>query len=282
MFKAFKIESSEGNLMQEIMIEARNVIKDFKISRGIFKPKDNLRAVDNVSIKVKRGEVIGIVGESGCGKTTFSKILMGLLPATSGYVNLCGKPVYSINNLERANLVQPIFQDPYSSLNPRKTIGSIITLPVKVQGNKDLETSKKQVLETMDLVGLQSRMYDQYPNQLSGGQRQRVAIARALINRPEVVVCDEPTSALDVSVQSQILNLLNDLRKNLNLTYIIISHNLAVVEHMATRVAVMYFGKMVEESDTDTIFTKPKHAYTKKLLSSVLTPDPRKGIPKIK
>ena len=271
-----------GNIpMSDIIINAENLTKDYKISRGIFKNKEILRAVDGVSLQILRGEVFALVGESGCGKTTLAKILMGLLPPTSGSVHLSGRPLDEIPRLQLARMIQPVFQDPYSSLNPRKTIGSIITLPLRVQGDKNPDTWEARARETMDLVGLHSRMYYQYPNQLSGGQRQRVAIARALINKPEVVICDEPTSALDVSVQSQILNLLNDLRRELNLTYIIISHNLAVVEHMASRVAVMYFGKMVEEAETDSLFSQPTHAYTKKLLNSILSPDPRQGIPEI-
>ncbi|RMD63701.1 MAG: ATP-binding cassette domain-containing protein, partial [Alphaproteobacteria bacterium] len=166
-----------------------------------------------------------------------------------------------------------------SSLNPRKTIGDIITLPLKVQRDPDPRTWRTRVEEIMALVGLPRRVYDSYPNQLSGGQRQRVAIARALINRPQVVICDEPTSALDVSVQSQILNLLLDLQRELGLTYILISHNLAVVEHLATQVAVMYLGRIVEAADTDTLFRAPRHPYTQALLESVLTPDPALGIP---
>ena len=230
--------------MTDVVINAQNVIKDYSISKGIFKNKEILRAVDGVNLEISRGEVLALVGESGCGKTTLAKIILGLLPPTSGSVHLSGQPLAQI---------------------PRLKLG----------------TWELRTRETMDLVGLHGRMYYQYPNQLSGGQRQRVAIARALINRPEVVVCDEPTSALDVSVQSQILNLLNELRRELNLTYIIISHNLAVVEHMASRVAVMYFGKMVEEAETDLLFSQPKHAYTQKLLNSILTPNPRQGIPDV-
>ena len=267
--------------MTDVVINAQNVIKDYSISKGIFKNKEILRAVDGVNLEISRGEVLALVGESGCGKTTLAKIILGLLPPTSGSVHLSGQPLAQIPRLKLARMIQPVFQDPYSSLNPRKTIGSIITLPLKVQGDKNPGTWELRTRETMDLVGLHGRMYYQYPNQLSGGQRQRVAIARALINRPEVVVCDEPTSALDVSVQSQILNLLNELRRELNLTYIIISHNLAVVEHMASRVAVMYFGKMVEEAETDLLFSQPKHAYTQKLLNSILTPNPRQGIPDV-
>lgn len=261
--------------MTDLMVEATGVIKDYKISQGLFRGKEILRAVDKVSLSVSRGETLAIVGESGCGKTTLAKIMLGLLEPDGGVVKLCGKPLNEISRLELAKLVQPIFQDPYSSLNPRKTIGSIITLPLKVQGDLSPETWKQRVLTTMDLVGLPSRMLEQFPNQLSGGQRQRVAIARALINRPKIVICDEPTSALDVSVQSQILNLLNELRKELELTYVLISHNLAVVEHMATRVAVMYFGKKVEEAETEQLFKNPKHDYTKTLLDSILVPDPR-------
>jgi len=261
--------------MTDVMVEAVDVIKDFKISRGLFRGKETLRAVDKVSLKIKRGETVAIVGESGCGKTTFAKVILGLLNQDGGTVKLCNQLIGEIPRLDLAKIVQPIFQDPYSSLNPRKTIGSIISLPLQVQGDKNPGMWEKKVLETMDLVGLPSRMFEQFPNQLSGGQRQRVAIARALINRPRIVVCDEPTSALDVSVQSQILNLLNELRQELELTYILISHNLAVVEHMATRVAVMYFGKKVEEADTDKVFNRPSHDYTKTLLNSILVPDPR-------
>jgi peptide/nickel transport system ATP-binding protein len=261
--------------MTDLMVEATDVTKDYKISRGLFRGKEVLRAVDKVSISVNRGETLAVVGESGCGKTTLAKIMLGLLEPDDGVIKLCGMPINEISRLDLAKLVQPIFQDPYSSLNPRKTIGSIIQLPLIVQGDENPESWQKRVLTTMDLVGLPSRMFDQFPNQLSGGQRQRVAIARALINRPKVVICDEPTSALDVSVQSQILNLLNELRSELDLTYVLISHNLAVVEHMATRVAVMYFGEKVEEAETDQLFNEPRHDYTKTLLNSILVPDPR-------
>ena len=245
----------------------------------MFRGKQILRAVSGVDLTVKKGEVLALVGESGCGKTTLAKILLGLLPQTTGSVDLCGQPITDVPRLELARTIQPIFQDPYSSLNPRKTIGSIIGLPMRVQRIEDAVTIRRQVEKTMDLVGLAARHYNAYPNQLSGGQRQRVAIARALVNRPQVVVCDEPTSALDVSVQSQILNLLSDLREELNLTYIVISHNLAVVEHIATRVAVMYLGRLVEEADTSTLFNTPHHPYTRALLESVLTPEPDLGIP---
>ncbi|MEL0041979.1 MAG: oligopeptide/dipeptide ABC transporter ATP-binding protein, partial [Candidatus Puniceispirillum sp.] len=212
-------------------------------------------------------------------KTTLAKILLGLLPQTSGSVSLCGTPIDTVPRLALARMIQPIFQDPYSSLNPRKSIGSIIGLPMRVQGENDQQLIDRRVEETMDLVGLPPRLLNAFPNQLSGGQRQRVAIARALVNRPQIVVCDEPTSALDVSVQSQILNLLNDLRQELNLTYIVISHNLAVVEHIASRVAVMYLGRIVEQADTASLFQNPQHPYTRALLDSVLTPDPHLGLP---
>jgi peptide/nickel transport system ATP-binding protein len=265
--------------MTEVMINASGVTRNFSISRGMFRGKQLLRAVNGVDLTVTRGEVLALVGESGCGKTTLAKILLGLLPQTTGSVSLCGTPIDTVPRLALARMIQPIFQDPYSSLNPRKSIGSIIGLPMRVQGENDQQLIDRRVEETMDLVGLPPRLLNAFPNQLSGGQRQRVAIARALVNRPQIVVCDEPTSALDVSVQSQILNLLNDLRQELNLTYIIISHNLAVVEHIASRVAVMYLGRIVEQADTASLFQNPQHPYTRALLDSVLTPDPHLGLP---
>lgn len=265
--------------MTQTVLEAKDVRRTFMVSSGFMQPKRPLHAVNGVNLSVERGEVMALVGESGCGKTTLAKMLLGLLSPTSGTLNLDGQPVQTMNRLTVAKTVQPIFQDPYSSLNPRKSIGNIITLPLKVQGDPDPDSWQRRAEEMMELVGLPRRVFNNYPNQLSGGQRQRVAIARALINRPRVVICDEPTSALDVSVQSQILNLLQDLRAELGLTYLIISHNLAVVEHMATKLAVMYLGRIVEQGDAASVFAKPKHPYTTALLESVLTPDPSLGVP---
>ena len=265
--------------MTDAILEARNVYKTFQISAGAFRPKRPLHAVNGVSLKVHRGEVLGLVGESGCGKTTLAKMLLGLLPPSSGELLVDGEPVGDAHRLHTARMIQPIFQDPYSSLNPRKTVGAIITLPLKVQNEPNPQTWRKRVDDILDVVGLPRSVYGNYPSQLSGGQRQRVAVARALINRPQVVICDEPTSALDVSVQSQILNLLQDLRGELGLTYVLISHNLAVVEHMATRMAVMYLGRVVEEGESQRTFNDPRHPYTRALLESVLTPEPGLGVP---
>jgi peptide/nickel transport system ATP-binding protein len=190
-----------------------------------------------------------------------------------------GRPIGSLGSRTLARRVQPVFQDPYSSLNPRRTIGAIIGVPLVVHRIGDAKERRAEVERVMGLVGLPRRLYEAYPGQLSGGQRQRVAIARALIMRPAMVICDEPTSALDVSVQSQILNLLADLQEAFGLTYILISHNLAVVEHIATRVAVMYLGRIVEENETEALFSAPRHPYTKALLASVLTPEPGLGVP---
>ena len=265
--------------MSDPIIEVSDVTRTFMISAGFMRGKKSLHAVNGVSLNVERGEVLGIVGESGCGKTTLARMMLGLLEPTSGTLRLDGQAVGSADRIQVARILQPIFQDPYSSLNPRKSIGDIITLPLKVQNDPNPETWQSRAEGIMDLVGLPSRVFNNFPSQLSGGQRQRVAIARALINRPKIVICDEPTSALDVSVQSQILNLLQDLRAEFGLTYVLISHNLAVVEHMATRVAVMYLGRIVEQADTETLFKAPKHPYTEALLGSVLTPEPGLGVP---
>jgi len=262
-----------------IIIESQDVVKIYTVSAGTFRGKRALRAVNGVSIKVEKGGVLGLVGESGCGKSTMARILLGLEAATSGQIWLEGQSVSEIGRRQVARRIQPIFQDPYSSLNPRKSVDSIISLPLRVHRIGDSKYWNRQVEDIMDVVGLPLRLRHSFPNQLSGGQRQRVAIARALIMRPEIVICDEPTSALDVSVQAQILNLLIDLRKGFGLTYILITHNLAVVEHLAERVAVMYLGRIVEEAATEDLFERPRHPYTQALLTSVLTPDPRLGLP---
>ncbi len=261
------------------VLEARAVRKIYTVSAGLFRLKRPLHAVNGLSLRIDKGSILGLVGESGCGKTTVARMLLALETPTEGEILVDGEPISTLDRTAVARRVQPIFQDPYSSLNPRKRVGSIISLPLRAHKVGESHEWPKRVEEMMELVGLPRRLYRNYPNQLSGGQRQRVAIARALIMKPDVVICDEPTSALDVSVQAQILNQLQDLQKELGLTYVIISHNLAVVEHMATRVAVMYLGRIVEEGDTRTVFSNPKHPYTRALLGSVLTPEPDLGVP---
>ncbi len=265
--------------MTTALLQTEDITKVYRVSAGVFKGKLPLTAANGVSININRGEVVALVGESGCGKSTIAKIILGLEQATSGQVYFDGQPVTAMGRKERARRIQPIFQDPYSSLNPRKSIGSIISLPYRIHQIGNKSEMEARVTEIMDTVGLPPRFRSSYPNQLSGGQRQRVAIARALVMRPELVICDEPTSALDVSVQSQILNLLLELRENRGLTYLIITHDLSVVEHIASRVAVMYLGRIVEEAATDKLFKNPRHPYTQALLTSVLTPEPRLGLP---
>lgn len=260
-------------------LETDNVTCVFNVNQGFFRGSKPLRAVNGVSLKVPRGKVVALVGESGCGKTTLARILFGVQRQTSGDVRYDGVSASDFSRRDVARRIQPIFQDPYSSLNPTKTIRSIISLPLRIHRVGDPAEWPGRVNDMLELVGLPRRVAGSYPSQLSGGQRQRVAIARALVMRPEVVICDEPTSALDVSVQSQILNLLQDLKDELGLTYLLISHNLAVVEHLADRVSVMYLGRIIEEAESETLFSRPRHPYTEALLDSVLTPEPRLGVP---
>ncbi len=272
---------TEQSTASPYVLECRDVNRTFMIGRGPFVEKRPLRAVQDISLQVRRGEVLAVVGESGCGKTTLAKMLLGLLEPTSGDILFEGTPIRNVDRREIARRVQPVFQDPYSSLNPRKTLAQIISLPLDVHKVGTPAERKARVEEIMEMVGLPRRLLYSFPSQLSGGQRQRVAIARALAIKPEILVCDEPTSALDVSVQAQILNLLQDLRDELNLTYVFISHNLAVVEHMSTRVAVMYLGRLIEFGTADQVFDHPRHPYTQALLDSVLTPEPQYGLPNI-
>ena len=263
------------------LLELRNVTRTYRVRQGLFGAAKPLGALSGVTLALGRGEVLGLVGESGCGKSTLARILLGLESPTSGEVLIEGRSIGEQSRGALARRIQPIFQDPYSSLNPRKAIEDIVSLPLRIHKIGDGPGRARAVAEILDVVGLPSRVLRSFPSQLSGGQRQRVAIARALVMKPEIVICDEPTSALDVSVQSQILNLLSDLRREFGLTYLFISHNLAVVEHLATRVAVMYLGRIVEEADAASLFERPRHPYTDALLQSVLTPDPSLGVPDI-
>jgi len=262
-------------------LELCGLSKRFTLGGGVFKRGRQLQAVSDVSLRIPRGQVMGLVGESGCGKSTLAKMLLGLTAPSEGDVLVDGRPLKNANQKTLARHVQPIFQDPYSSLNPRKRVEQIVSLPLRVHGIGTPRERAARVQQTLDLVGLPKRAAQQYPGQLSGGQRQRVAIARALIMHPDIVICDEPTSALDVSVQAQILNLLLDLKAEFGLTYLFISHDLAVVEHLVDRLAVMYLGRIVEEGTREQIFSAPRHPYTQALLASALTPEPGLGVPDI-
>jgi peptide/nickel transport system ATP-binding protein len=260
-------------------IEVRNLRRTFRVKQGLLGAPKQVIAVDDVSFSVGRGTTLGIVGESGCGKSTLARVILGILPPTAGEVLIDGVAIHALDRRARARLIQPVFQDPYSSLNPRRRIADIVAVPLLAQGDVAQPEITRRVDEMLARVGLDPAMGARLPGQLSGGQRQRVAIARALVLKPRIVVCDEPTSALDVSVQAQILNLLAELRRDLGLTYLFISHNLAVVEHIAREVAVMYLGRIVEARPTAALFAAPRHPYTQALLASVLTPEPGLGIP---
>ncbi|WP_417607866.1 dipeptide ABC transporter ATP-binding protein [Primorskyibacter flagellatus] len=252
----------------EDVLVAENVTQIFHSRKGLFGPKREIRALDNVSLTLKRGETLAVIGESGSGKSTLARILLGLSAPTEGKVSMLGKEISTLCGTERASFVQPVFQDPYSSLNPRRRLSEIIARPLALRGDSDQTSRGKAVEEAMDLVRLPKRLLHSYPSQLSGGQRQRVAIARALVTRPEALICDEPTSALDVSVQAQILNLLDDLRAEMGLTSLLITHDMAVVHQVADRVVVMYQGRIVEEGPARDVLVNPQDDYTTRLLAA--------------
>jgi peptide/nickel transport system ATP-binding protein len=264
------------------LLDVRGATKIYSVGKTLVGAGGTLQALRGIDLMVRKGETLGLVGESGCGKSTLARLILGIEDPSSGTVTLAGKPVGGYDRLERAKLVQPVFQDPYSSLNPRMRIARIVAAPLEVRGIGSAASRRERVRAVMDAVGLPEHFMEVYPSQLSGGQRQRVAIARALTGEPEILVCDEPTSALDVSVQSQILNLLARLKRELGLTLILISHNLAVVHHLADQVAVMYLGRIVEHGPTETIFEAPRHPYTAALLASVLSPRPGARLPEMR
>ena len=265
--------------MSEALLEVRNLVKHFPVVTGFRGAKLSVKAVDGVSFTLKRGETLGLVGESGCGKTTTGRCVLQLERPTSGEVVFEGTELTKLSDSQLRGMrrrMQVIFQDPYSSLNPRMTVGQILTEPLKVHGLiKDKAKRAARVRELLTQVGLLPQHARRYPHQMSGGQRQRVGIARALAMEPSLIVCDEPVSALDVSIQAQIVNLLEDLQKRLGLTYLFIAHDLSVVRHISDRVVVMYLGKVVEIADRRSLYEEPLHPYTKALLSAVPIPDPK-------
>ena len=263
--------------MSEYLVEVEHLKQYFQVRSG-FKNM-TLKAVDDVSFCIKPGETLGLVGESGCGKTTVGRSLLHLYDPTGGTVRFEGEEVTKKNIQRMRAKMQMVFQDPYSSLDPRKTVSQIISEPIRA--NKILKTQKEideRVAELMETVGLAMRLFNTYPHELDGGRRQRIGIARALAMEPKFIVCDEPVSALDVSIQAQILNLLKELQEKLGLSYIFITHDLAVVNHFADDIAVMYLGKIVEKAPAEELFTNPLHPYTKALLSAI--PIPELGVQK--
>lgn len=263
----------------ETVLRAQNLTKHFGVKRGVIVSKTVglVRAVDDVSLEIKRGETLALVGESGCGKSTTGRLLLRLLEPTSGSIEFKGRDVAALDKASLRQMrrhMQIIFQDPYASLNPRMTVGEILAEPMAVHGIAGGKEREDRVRELLQVVGLAPEHASRYSHQFSGGQRQRIGIARALAVNPDLIVCDEPVSALDVSIQAQVVNLLQNLQERFGLSYLFIAHDLAVVKHISDRVAVMYLGKLVEIADKRTLYAKPSHPYTQALLSAIPRPDP--------
>jgi oligopeptide transport system ATP-binding protein len=262
------------------LLEVDHLVKHFPIKQGILIDREvaSVKAVDDVSLTLHEGETLGLVGESGCGKSTLCRTIVQLLEPTSGSVKYAGRELVGLSRRELRPLrreIQMIFQDPYASLNPRKRVGQIVGDPIQLHGLASGNQLRREVQELMERVGLQPEHYNRYPHEFSGGQRQRIGIARALALRPKLIIADEPVSALDVSIQAQIINLLEDLQDEFNLSYVFVAHDLSVVRHVSDRIAVMYLGKLVERSPAELLYDRPVHPYSVALLSAVPIPDPR-------
>jgi len=262
------------------LLSVRDLRVHFPFSRGSFlsPQRGSIRAVDGLSFDIAEGETLALVGESGCGKSTTARAIINLVHPTSGSVRLNGKEISQLGDHEMMpyrRQIQMVFQDPFASLNPRMTVGNIIGEPLAVHGLASGKDRKLEILRLMDLVGLNPRFLNRYPHEFSGGQRQRIGIARALAVQPKLILCDEPVSALDVSIQAQIVNLLMDLQQQLGLSYLFIAHDLSVVRHIATRVGVMYLGRLVEIGEAESVYSRPTHPYTEALLSALPVPDPQ-------
>ncbi|MER7940087.1 dipeptide ABC transporter ATP-binding protein [Streptomyces sp. NPDC094458] len=269
-----------GSDGSEPLLKVDNLVKHFPITKGVLKRKVGaVQAVDGLTFDVRPGETLGVVGESGCGKSTMGRLVTRLLEPTGGTVEFQGRDITHMSAGKLRPMrrdIQMIFQDPYGSLNPRHTVGGIVGTPFRLQGVKPEGGVKAEVQRLLELVGLNPEHYNRYPHEFSGGQRQRIGIARALALKPKLVVADEPVSALDVSIQAQVVNLLDDLQDELGLTYMIIAHDLSVIRHVSDRIAVMYLGKIVELADRTSLYEAPMHPYTKALMSAVPVPDPRR------